>query len=68
MSEQAVESDFNHAVGQAIRKEEETLCNASDWSDFKERSGRIKGLKKSLEIFTDLVKHFNDYDEDDDDD
>lgn len=67
MSEQLVENDFTHAVDMAIRKQESTLAQSSDWPDFKERVGRVKGLKEAKEIFDNLVNHLRDYDEDDDD-
>jgi hypothetical protein len=68
MADTREESDLAMLLSNEIRKEERTLGQASDWPDFKERSGRIKGLKKALEIEEDQAKRMLEYDEDDDED
>ena len=65
--EEFIENDFCVAIAAEIKKEQETLGQASDWPDFKERRGRIKGLKNALEIFMQTLKRVIADDDDDND-
>ena len=68
--EELVEGDFKHAIAEEIRVQESTLVQASDWPNFNERRGTIKGLKKAKDLFDTILKRqiVDDLDDDGEDD
>lgn len=55
------EPEFRYGINKEIERETLELINSKDWPDFKERRGRILGLKKALQVEADAA-----VDEDDD--
>lgn len=50
--------DFTRTVTKKVREREELISQgkAQSFDDYRERCGRIAGLKEALELFNDVVK------------